>query len=289
MPSIDSNDDFRHSLMTGSSSKLLVSVRSATEFNDAFAAAVDIIDLKEPLEGPLAPAPVDLWLQAAKRLKSRKKSSPLLSAALGESDVASRVACRLPPEFDFAKAGPSGCNSARQLENLWMGVRAELNNSISLVAVAYADHAAADCLPPTQVFKLAADSGIEFCLLDTFCKNGRSTIDHLGITGLRDLQKTVNQFDLWWALAGSLTDNSVTKVHEQGLQPNCFGVRGDVCVGDRTGRLATNRIEAWKSKISVTWPNQGLSNSSDALRSCQSNHPPKPRLTSDAALSRHDD
>lgn len=289
MPFIDSNDGFRHSLMTGSSSKLLVSVRSETEFNDAFVAAVDIIDLKEPFEGPLAPAPVDLWVQAAKRMKPPKKSSPLLSAALGESDVASRVAYRLPPEFDFAKAGPSGCNSAQKLENLWMRVRAELNDAISLVAVAYADHTAAGCLPPTQVFEIAAANGIEFCLIDTFLKNGLSTVDHLGITGLRDLQKTVNQLNLWWALAGSLTDNSVTTIQKQGLHPNCFGVRGDICIGDRTGRLATHRIEAWKSKISVTWPNQDLSNSSNALRSCQSSHLPETSLTSDATLSRHDD
>ncbi len=289
MPVIDSNDDFRRSLMTGSSPKLLVSVRNETEFNDAIAAAVDIVDLKEPREGPLAPASVALWQQAANRLKSAKKPSPLLSAALGESDVAAQVARRLPAEFAFAKAGPSGCKSTGQLENLWKGVRDQLNDATSLVAVAYADHVAAECLAPDQIFELAAHCGIKFCLLDTFRKDGRSTLDHVGIEGLGDLQRTVTQFDLWWALAGSLTDNLVATVYQQDVHPNCVGVRGDVCIGDRTGRLAVNRIEAWKSVLLVTRPNQDRSNSSTALRSCQSSHPPKTSPTSGVIRSRHDD
>ena len=289
MPALDSNDDYRHSLMTGSSSKLLVSVRNETEFDDALAAEIDIVDFKEPRQGPLAPAPAGLWQRAASRLESRMQSSPLLSAALGESDVAARVAQLLPPDFAFAKAGPSGCDSASQLEKLWGGVRDQLNDATSLVAVAYADHDAAGCLPPNQVFEVAADCGIEFCLVDTFCKNGRSTIDHLGIDALRDLQRTINQLNLWWALAGSLTDNLVAAICQQGVHPNCFGVRGDVCIGDRTGRLSADRIKAWKSKLLFTEPNQDRSNSSAALQSCQSNHPPETSQTSDVIQSRHDD
>jgi uncharacterized protein (UPF0264 family) len=285
MPALDS-DGLSRAESDDPSPTLLVSVRSEEEFNDAWIAGVPIIDWKEPRRGPLAPAAPELWRWAASSIEAPSPAdgerSPLsgyvsrLSAALGESDQACRVARSLPPVFSFGKAGPSGCESEHALKKLWSDVRAALDRSITLVAVAYADHQAARCPPVDQVFRLASDLGIQHCLLDTFQKDGRSTIDHLGLKRLRELQSLVESHRLWWALAGSLRVDDVDRLGQHGIAPHCFGVRGDVCDGDRNGRLSAARIATWQSTLNANRPTPARSGSSNALRSYRSNRPPVP-------------
>lgn len=242
---------------------LLISVRCERELADVLAADVDVVDFKEPSQGPLAPASVDLWNSAAivwqsiANLNARSK----LSAALGESDQAASIASKLPPCFAFAKAGPSGCDTERSLRRLWSDVRRQLDPSVALVAVAYADHREAGCLSPMEIFRLAANAGMRHCLVDTFNKNGQSTIDHLGVDGLKQIQQFIHQSDLWWALAGSMQVGDVCRLHHHDIVPNCFGVRGDVCRRDRTGQLQTEKIEKWRqalTDVSPTPPNPSL-------------------------------
>lgn len=235
---------------TGASpSQLLVSVRSEQEINEAIAGGADIVDLKEPSDGALAPTSLQLW-QAAARLASDSKFPPL-SAALGESADALGIAQSLPAGFQFAKVGPSGQESADDLRSLWSAVRDLLDPSIELVAVAYADHQAGRCLRPETIFSLAAEFGFLRCLVDTFIKDGQSTKGHLGIDGLFDLSRIAKKNGLWWALAGSICLEDAIAVNEQiarnGLGvPDCYGVRGDVCDQGRGGRLSIDRVRRWK-------------------------------------------
>ena len=130
-----------------------------------------------------------------------------------------------------------------------------LDPSIELVAVAYADHEASQSLPPETVFSLAADFGLSRCLIDTYIKDGQSTIDHLGLDGLAALSQISQQDDIWWALAGSIRlDDAVAlskqMIKEEVSPPNCYGVRGDVCEDGRGGRLLVERVIQWKSRFS---------------------------------------
>ena len=235
----------------GALAQLLVSVRDQGELLDARQTNVSIVDLKEPKRGPLAAAEKKLWESAA-MIWCRDQESPphaKLSAALGERAEALEVAGDLPSGFDFAKVGPSGCDTHERLGRLWEEVRTGLPVETELVGVAYADAAAAGCLEPEQVFELVKANGMKRCLIDTFVKDGRSTIDHLGHARLRELHSLTQRLGLWWAVAGSIRCSAVAEIKNQGWMPDCFGVRGDVCQGDRTAVVSKTRVAAWLHQL----------------------------------------
>ncbi|WP_197455820.1 (5-formylfuran-3-yl)methyl phosphate synthase [Stieleria neptunia] len=230
----------------------LVSVRDLAEAKRAVEFDVAILDFKEPRRGALAPVAVQIWRQVAS-WASAGKDGPLLSAALGESDQAVGLADQLPPEFAFAKAGPSGCNDPDQTRGMWDAVRARLPDRVELVAVAYADHRSADCLPAEQILDLAARHGFRRILLDTCEKNGRSSIDLLGSSRLLNLGRQAHQQLLWWSLAGSITRDQVAGMAKlippPEFRPDCFAVRGDVCDGDRIGTLCPDKMRQWMQML----------------------------------------
>ena len=231
-------------------SELLISVRSREEFSIALASNVNIVDLKEPRKGALAPSNSELWDHAAETFRDLKSSNhSRLSAALGERSDALHIASQLPPAFAFAKVGPSGCDSEIRLIELWRDVRQQLAQPIELVAVAYADHENANCLDAESIFRLAKDAGFRRCLVDTFRKDGQSTLDHLGLHGIGKLKKIASESNLWWALAGSVKSSCVETLSRSSIQPNCYGVRGDVCDDGRTGSLQQDKIRAWKQAL----------------------------------------
>ncbi|TWU55810.1 (5-formylfuran-3-yl)methyl phosphate synthase [Rubripirellula reticaptiva] len=227
----------------------LVSLRSIEEVEIAAKYPIDILDLKEPQHGPLAPASAELWLAAAQSVASLGERAPKLSAALGEPDEARTVSGDLPTRFDFAKAGPSGCDSAAKLVQMWDDVRDRLPATTELVAVAYADHGAANSLAPESVFELAKQAGLGRCLIDTYSKNGKSTLDHLCPERLSAIHKLASQLRLWWALAGSIRIGDVDWLGQQNVRPDCIGVRGDICTEDRTSPLCETRMSLWSNRL----------------------------------------
>ncbi|QEG01080.1 hypothetical protein Mal15_51560 [Stieleria maiorica] len=249
----------------------LVSVRNLAEAELAVRFGVDILDLKEPRRGPLAPVSAEVWHQVADlvaRPPSHRDGGPQssaavfsaaqlsaaqLSAALGESAQAVALADRVPPRFAFAKAGPSGCESESQLRGLWDAVRERMPAEVELVAVAYADHRAAGCMEAERIMALAAQGGFRRVLLDTFEKNGCSAIEVLGQTRLSQLGRLAHRQHLWWSLAGSITLGHVQRVAElvpeRDDRPDCYAVRGAVCDGDRTGALCEAKMRQWQRTL----------------------------------------
>lgn len=234
----------------GSHPKLLVSVRNLKEFRSVRDVGVDVIDLKEPRKGPLAPVDPSFWIDAAGALgPSPVPSRCLLSAALGESAEARSVARDVPASFSFAKVGPSGCSSRSLLRQVWGEVREDLDDRVELVAVAYADSDDADCLTPEQVFVEAAEAGFRWCLIDTYTKNGRSSLDHLGTMRLQRLSLLSVQLRMRWALAGSIGRTHLAQLAAEGIDPDFVGVRGDVCHRDRTGELDPQQVRLWQQAL----------------------------------------
>jgi uncharacterized protein (UPF0264 family) len=240
----------------------LVSVRSEAELLVAARYAVDIVDFKEPRHGPLSPADPVLWESASGIFRDRATVTravesvsqanfppPLLSAALGEGDEMRRVADRVPPSFAFAKVGPSGCCSLQLMSELWTDAIQRIPSTVELVAVAYSDYEAAGCLPPEDIFQLAANTGLRRCLLDTFTKKGESTFDVLGRQRLQRLSVLADRLDLWWTLAGSIKLSHLELMSAHGISPNCVGIRGDVCHQDRATTLSEDRLQLWSETI----------------------------------------
>ena len=221
--------------------RLLISVRSLVEADAIANLGIAVLDLKEPLHGALAPASVDLWQQIA----SRYAASVSLSVALGEFDQAVDLAADVPGAVAFAKAGPANCQTLRQLTSAWTRLRDRLPESVSLVAVAYADHRAAACLPPQEIFEQAASMGIKTWLIDTLHKNGQSTLDQLSVETLSGIAQLAKLNQAQWVLAGSIRLAAARGYARLGPLPDLFGVRGDVCHGQRTGEISPQSVQRW--------------------------------------------
>ncbi|WP_158222636.1 (5-formylfuran-3-yl)methyl phosphate synthase [Rhodopirellula sp. MGV] len=224
---------------------LLVSVRSVQEARIAIASAVEIIDLKEPNGGALAPASPEVWDEVSRLIAPPEHSRLKLSLALGESETAIELADRVPPTARFAKAGPSGLGDATELSQLWKQLRERLPPAVTLVAVAYADSDFATTIPPEQVMSLASQNGIRHVLIDTFGKQAGSSVDLLGTARLESLAIEARKKNIWWALAGSLRLTDAEMLLRSAAAPNCFAIRGAVCEGDRRGGLAADRLARW--------------------------------------------
>ena len=234
----------------------LVSVRDLAEATTAAGFGVDILDLKEPLDGPLAPVSPQTWKSVANWNQTQsgdRQLRPELSAALGESHQAMLIARNLPPEFAYAKVGPSDCNNQSQLTNLWSTLRALLPPSVQLVAVAYADHHAARSLPAIDILHAAARQGFDRILLDTFGKTERSSIDLMTPTRLIEFGTLARKHGLWWSLAGSVKLQQLSRLEqllgEKQSSPDCVAIRGDVCDGGRGGNVSCDRLRAWQQAL----------------------------------------
>lgn len=227
---------------------LLVSVRNLAEAADAADAGAMLLDFKEPRLGALAPVEPSLWDQAAKWRDQRRDDIPL-SAALGEAECAISIARRVPPSFAFAKPGTRGCGSVGQLQRLWASVRENLPATVRLVAVAYADAQDAMTSDAETVFLEAARCGIRHCLIDTYGKDGRSSLDHLDHPKLTRLSRLADDLGLWWALSGSLRQADLERLRARQIVPDCFGVRGDVCGNGRQSELEPARVALWRAKV----------------------------------------
>ncbi len=230
--------------------ELLVSVRSLAEARQAIGSPIDILDFKEPRAGALAAVASPLWHQAAELVHPTAVGRVIpLSAALGERDTAVKLAGEVPSQFSFVKAGPSGCETVRDLVLLWSAVRASLADGVELVAVAYADAAAARSLEPEEVIRVAGREGFSRILIDTFVKDGRSSIDHLGLQRLRMIRHSTRQLGLGWMLAGSIRERDLEGWWNRDTGPDGFGIRGDVCESGRTSNLSPERIASWRRTL----------------------------------------
>ncbi|TWU42012.1 (5-formylfuran-3-yl)methyl phosphate synthase [Novipirellula artificiosorum] len=244
---------------------LLVSVRDLREYAIAVAAGVTIIDFKEPDHGPLAAVDAAIWQQSASAAGRSPNAGdlsakpPLMSAALGEAVDYVDTIDLLPRQFHFAKIGPSGIVCPEELKRIWLDARQRLSQSTGgggaeLVAVAYADHDAAGCLPPEAIFQLAADLGFHRCLIDTFHKDGASTLDHVSRARLGQLSKISRRASMRWMIAGSIRIEMVDSLETPTIEPDGYAVRGDVCEAGRTAGLSPSRLAAWVEKVASLRP-----------------------------------
>jgi hypothetical protein len=233
-------------LPEASGAELLVSVRDLREAQMAVSGQVGIVDFKEPSRGALAACESSVWRSAVVHFESSLRLGRVrLSAALGESDTGQELSSQVPSEFSFAKIGPSRCTTTEKLAAVWEATC--LPESVELVPVAYADHAAAETICPEQVLELVVDSGRQRMLVDTFTKDGRTLTDHVSIQRLLSLIQAASRHGVWLALAGSIRLQEMQELVAKGVHPNCWGVRGDVCdQRDRRGGLDATRVAAWQ-------------------------------------------
>jgi (5-formylfuran-3-yl)methyl phosphate synthase len=233
--------------------RLLVSVRSAGEVAAAVAGGADIVDAKEPALGSLGAVSGRVLREIAMGAPGRVP----LSIALGEPKNVAALETAMAalhglaprPSRVYVKVGLSAAgDGAEALLAALVDLASRTAIRPSVIAVAYADHVAAAAPAPETVARLAAATGTDGVLLDTWGKDGGDLFHHLAEPALRTWIGQGRAAGLLVALAGSLSIEGVRAVAE--LPADIVGVRGAACVGGRAGVVSEARVAELKAALS---------------------------------------
>ena len=217
--------------------RLLVSVRNATEALAALDGGAGWIDVKEPARGALGAADPATIASVVRAVADRCP----VSAALGELDSHTpEMARQIPRGVSLVKVGLAGCGPRNDWRDAWADVAAALPKGVALAAVVYADWQAAAAPRPAAVLAAAISIGCATLLIDTFDKRGPALFDCFPPNELADFTTEVRQAGLRLALAGSLTLNSVDRALR--LSPDLVAVRGAACRAGRGGEVEAARV-----------------------------------------------
>ena len=237
--------------------RLLVSVISAEEARRALTGGADIVDVKDPSEGPLgAPSPRIL----SEVVREIDAAAPV-SVALGDLP-------NLPHTAALAARGASlsgadyvkvGLREVRELDAAVAIMRAvadAVTPTTAVIAATYADAEALDppALAPTWLPELVQRAGISGALIDTFVKDGRGLYGWLSDSELSDLIARTHTAGASFAVAGQLTLNQLRRA-----PADVVGVRSAVCHGgDRAADLDAELVSAAVAEVRAGTGRVGL-------------------------------
>jgi uncharacterized protein (UPF0264 family) len=220
--------------------RLLVSVRNASEARDALAGGADIIDAKEPLNGPLGAVSSDVLHAIAATIGS---AAPV-SAALGDvydDGVMGRAIAARQAGVTFVKVGFAGMGRRHRLTDDVVTL-ARAAQPPALVLVAYADFDVADAPPPAEILMLAAHLKPAGILLDTYDKERAGLTSLMHACTLATFVSRAKAQGRFVALAGKLTLEDIETVQDTGA--DVIGLRGAACDGGRGGVVTSARVRA---------------------------------------------
>jgi len=236
--------------------QLLISPKTIEEAKIVISSRVSIIDCKNPDEGSLgANFP---WIIKEMKELLPKNSSQLLSATIGDfpnlPGSASLAALGAAVSgADLIKVGLKGPNNVEEgiklMKNVVKAVR-NYNKNIKVVTAGYADYARMNTsLDFLAIPTIAAESGADVAMLDTYIKDKKGLFDFLNVNQLIEFKKKANNLNLRVALAGNLTQSVLSKIRK--IMPDIIGVRSMVCEGhDRKyGSIRSDLIENLKSYL----------------------------------------
>ena len=237
--------------------KLLVSPKSIEEAKIVVQQKdVDYIDCKNPIEGSLgANFP---WIITKMKSLIPPNSSQLLSATIGDfpnlPGSASLAALGAAVSgADIIKIGLKGSTTEEDciylMKNVVKAVKT-YNENIKIVVAGYADRIRMNSSPDFLLLpNIAAKSGADIVMLDTFIKDGKGLFDFLSVDQLKLFKNKAKKLNLEVALAGYLMKDSLPMVKK--IMPDIIGVRSIVCEGyDRNnGIIRGHLIEELKAEL----------------------------------------
>jgi len=223
--------------------RLLVSVRSAQEARRALIGGADIIDVKDPSQGPLgAPSP-----RVLSEVVAEVGAAAPVSVALGDlpnlphtAALAARGAAL--SGADYVKVGLRGVSTLDGAVALMRAVSDAVDPRTQVIAAAYADAGALDppAMAPEWLPDVVQRAGIAGALVDTFVKDGRGVYSWLSERALVDLIARTRSAGGRFAVAGQLTLGDLRRV-----EADVIGVRSAVCRGgDRAAELDPDLVAA---------------------------------------------
>jgi len=225
---------------------LLISVKNAEEAVAAVKAGATLIDVKDPLKGPLGMAPGDVVESVIAAVGAQVP----VSAALGEwsPTILTEAVWHLELPLTYLKWGLAGYREAPGWGEDLLETRRAVPARMEVVAVAYADFAKAKSIPPAEVAKFAKRYRFKAFLLDTFLKDGKTLLNHMKLDEIVELVQMLRENKVKVALAGSLTLEAAKKLLV--AEPDWFAVRGAVCTGGKRGNdLDPGKVKKWKELV----------------------------------------
>ena len=227
--------------------KLLISPKNEKEAVEVIAGGADIIDVKNPKEGPLgANFP---WI--IKRIRQITPTNIEVSCTLGEAPnlLGSMALASLGAAttgVDYIKAGLWGLKTAGEAVQLMQMVSKaakEYKPSIKVVVSGYADATRTSTVDPLLVPKIAHEAQADVAMLDTAIKDGKSLFTFLTKPQLKRFVNTAHSYGLNAALAGSLQKEELPMVHALGA--DVVGLRGAACtLSDRVnGQITREKVQ----------------------------------------------
>ncbi|MFM8271069.1 MAG: (5-formylfuran-3-yl)methyl phosphate synthase [Gemmata sp.] len=225
---------------------LLVSVRSADEVEAALEGGADLIDVKEPSKGPLAPAEAEVVAGVLDAVDGRVS----VSAALGEwsPNAITEAHWHLELPLQYVKWGLAGYAPAPGWGEDLLDTRRELPIGTEMVAVAYADWERAKSVPPAEVAKFAKRFRFKAFLLDTWGKDGKTLLDFMPAKEVAALVDGLKRVHTTVSVGGSLRPEQLKQL--KGVAPDYFAVRSSACAaGKRDGVVDATRVRKWKEAL----------------------------------------
>jgi uncharacterized protein (UPF0264 family) len=226
--------------------RLLVSVRAPAEVTPALTGGADIIDAKEPSEGPLGAVGPRVLTGIMRRVPPEVELSVALGDGLGTYQVQQLIA-RLPllqrRSATYVKLGFAGVSSsARAGLLLQAAVSAAREHPLNprVIAVAYGDSDCAESPSPDALAAVASRAGAAGLLIDTYRKDGRTLLGLMVPRRLAVLIQEVRSAGLTTAVAGALGPDDLPRLRE--AAPDIVGFRGAACDGGRSGRVSEDRV-----------------------------------------------
>ena len=223
--------------------RLLVSVRSAAEAADALAGGAELIDVKEPNAGPLGPASPQTVAQVLAAVRNRAP----ISVALGELRCFKQNLATNLSGVRYAKLGLAGCGGWIDWPTAWRQAITNFPPTCEPVAVVYADWRAAQAPKPEEILDEAEQAACRFVLVDTFDKSRGGLLAHWSAERLAEFANRVHRGGMSLVLAGSLQLADLSQV--VAYQPAYVAVRGAVCRRGRTASLDRFLVEAMSARL----------------------------------------
>jgi len=227
--------------------KLLISPQNIKEATEAIAGGADIIDVKNPKEGPLgANFP---WI--IKEIKQFIPDNVELSCTLGEApnlpgsmSLAAYGAASLG--VDYIKVGLNGVQTIQRatelLKNIVRAVKM-CNSKIRIAVAGYGDYIRVNSIEPQFVVQVAFAVKADIVMLDTAIKDGKNLFDFQTFQQLEVFVNTAHKHGLSVALAGSLQIQNLSTVKKLGA--DFVGLRGAACQNNNrdTGQIIRERVK----------------------------------------------
>ena len=218
---------------------LLVSLRKLDELSEEIINEVDILDLKDPLNGSIG-----AWdLQDIKKVISRFKNQIQISATLGDIFNNDKFLIKLKQfdklNLDYIKFGLLSVYIKNLFDKIkFLGERKFKTKLVCVVFVDICDHLKL----VYEKLDLFHAYGIKYIMLDTYDKNNGDLLSFCNISNLDKFISKCKKFDIKIGLAGSLKETHIPLMIK--LKPNILGFRSAICkFNKRMSEVDTSKLK----------------------------------------------